>query len=141
MTDRLVLHGYNASRYVFSVRILLAGKALTYESVPLDVLAGEPASEAHRVLHPFGKVPVLTRDDRRIIDTGAIMRHPRFVRYSAPGVARIAFRGGKSRFMVVPLQEKVQGTIWIVCCGRGAMPRSCPGQGRTGSFWSIRERA
>ena len=75
MASDLVLYGYDASSYVFSVRILLAEKALNCERVPLDVIAGEPRSPAHRRLHPFGKVPVLQHGDLRIIETAAIMRY------------------------------------------------------------------
>ena len=75
MASNLVLYGYDPSSYVFSVRILLKAKGLDYESVPLDVIAGEPQSEAHRALHPFGKVPVLTHGELRILETIAIMRY------------------------------------------------------------------
>ena len=75
MASDLVLYGYDASSYVFSVRILLAEKALDCERVPLDVIAGEPRSPEHRALHPFGKVPVLTHGDLRVIETIAIMRY------------------------------------------------------------------
>ena len=75
MSSEVVLHGYSASSYVFSVRILLAAKGIRHELVPVDVLAGGPRSEAHRRLHPFGKVPVLEHDDLRIVETSAIMRY------------------------------------------------------------------
>lgn len=75
MASDLVLYGYDASSYVFSVRILLKAKNLHHESVPLDVLAGEPQSEEHRALHPFGKVPVLKHGDLRIVETIAILRY------------------------------------------------------------------
>lgn len=75
-TSDLVLYGYDASSYVFSVRILLKAKSLDHESIPLDVIAGEPQSGKHRVLHPFGKLPILEHGDLRIIETTAILRYP-----------------------------------------------------------------
>ncbi|MFW5969149.1 MAG: glutathione S-transferase family protein [Halofilum sp. (in: g-proteobacteria)] len=71
----VVLYGYDASSYVFSVRILLAEKGVSYRSVPLDVIAGEPQSKEHLARHPFGKVPVLECDGFRIIETSAILRY------------------------------------------------------------------
>jgi glutathione S-transferase len=70
-----VLYGYDASSYVFSVRMLLAEKGVSYRSVPLDVLAGEPQEAAHRERHPFGKVPVFETDGFRILETSAILRY------------------------------------------------------------------
>lgn len=75
MTGHPVLYGYDASSYVFSVRMLLAEKGVWYRSVPVDVLAGEPQEEKHRERHPFGKVPVLETDGVRILETGAILRY------------------------------------------------------------------
>jgi glutathione S-transferase len=75
MSREAVLYGYDPSSYVFSVRMLLAEKGISYRSVPLDVIAGEPQSEGHRERHPFGKVPVLECDGLRIIETSAILRY------------------------------------------------------------------
>ncbi|MDN3524570.1 glutathione S-transferase family protein [Halomonas sabkhae] len=75
MSNKPVLYGYSPSSYVFSVRILLAGKSVAYDQVPLDVIAGEPRSAEHRRLHPFGKVPVLVHDGLRMLETSAIMRY------------------------------------------------------------------
>lgn len=75
MSARPTLYGYDPSSYVFSVRMLLAAKAIRYDQVPLDVIAGEPQSEAHRRLHPFGKVPVLEHEGLTIVETVAIMRY------------------------------------------------------------------
>lgn len=75
MSRDAVLYGYDPSSYVFSVRILLAEKGVECDRVPLDVIAGEPQSEEHRRLHPFGKVPVFVHRGLRIIETGAIMRY------------------------------------------------------------------
>lgn len=75
MSSEIVLYGYDASSYVFSVRMLLAEKDVSYRSVPLDVLAGEPRSAEHRARHPFGKVPVLECHGMRVLETSAILRY------------------------------------------------------------------
>jgi len=75
MRSDLVLHGYDASSYVFTVRILLAEKGADHERVPVHVLAGEARAPGHLALHPFGKVPVLVHDGVRIIETSAITRY------------------------------------------------------------------
>jgi glutathione S-transferase len=68
----LVLYGFDASTYVRTVRMLLAEKGAHYELVPVHVLKGEPRQPEHLARHPFGKVPVLDHDGRRIIETSAI---------------------------------------------------------------------
>ncbi len=75
MIGDIVLYGYDPSSYVFSVRMLLAEKGVSYRSVPLDVIAGEPQSAEHLKRHPFGKVPVLECDGFRVIETNAILRY------------------------------------------------------------------
>lgn len=75
MSDLPILYGYDPSSYVFSVRILLAEKGVDCNRVPVNVIAGEPRSEAHRRLHPFGKVPVFVHGDLRILETAAILRY------------------------------------------------------------------
>lgn len=75
MSRDVVLYGYDASSYVFSVRILLGEKRMSYRSIPLDVIAGEPQSPEHRERHPFGKVPVLECDGLRLLETSAILRY------------------------------------------------------------------
>lgn len=75
MSSDIVLYGYDPSSYVFSVRMLLAEKGVSYRHVPLDVIAGEPQRAEHLARHPFGKVPVLECDAFRIIETSAILRY------------------------------------------------------------------
>lgn len=75
MQTDLVLYGYSASSYVFTVRMLLAEKGAEYEQIPVHVLAGEPRDAEHLERHPFGKVPVLDHGDFRLIETIAILRY------------------------------------------------------------------
>ncbi len=70
--SRIVLYGFDGSTYVRTVRMLLAEKGAQYDQVPVHVLKGEPRQPEHLARHPFGKVPVLDHDGRRIIETSAI---------------------------------------------------------------------
>ena len=75
MSD-MTLWGFDGSTYVRTVKMLLAEKAFTdFDQVPLNVLQGEPKSPEHLQRHPFGKVPVLDHDGRRILETSAITRY------------------------------------------------------------------
>ncbi len=75
MTDTPVLYGFNGSTYVRTVRTVLAKKAIDYEQVPVNVLAGETRQPEHLARHPFGKVPVLDIDGLRLRETEAICRY------------------------------------------------------------------
>jgi len=68
----IVLYGFDGSTYVRTVRMLLAEKAVPYELVPVNVLAGEPRQSEHLARNPFGKVPVLEHDGFRVLETSAI---------------------------------------------------------------------
>ena len=67
-----ILYGFDGSTYVRTVRMILKDKAVDYDQVPVNVLAGEPRSPEHLERHPFGKVPVLDHDGLRILETSAI---------------------------------------------------------------------
>src|SRR4051794_12177188 len=72
----ITLWGFNGSTYVRTVKMLLAEKRWTdFKQVPLNVLEGEPKQPDHLARHPFGKVPVLDVDGRRILETSAIVRY------------------------------------------------------------------
>jgi glutathione S-transferase len=57
-----VLYGFAGSKYVRTIRMLLAEKGVQYEQVPVNVLRGEPRQPEQMARHPFGKVPVLDHD-------------------------------------------------------------------------------
>lgn len=75
MADTPVLYGFNGSTYVRTVRTILAKKAIAYDQVPVNVLAGETRQPEHLARHPFGKVPVLDIDGLRLRETEAICRY------------------------------------------------------------------
>lgn len=64
------------STFVRSVRLYCEEKELAYTCGMS--LSGQPISwksEAHRALHPFGKVPVLLHDGTQVFETMAICRY------------------------------------------------------------------
>ena len=85
--SNLTLWGFDGSTYVRTVKMLLSEKGVTgFSQVPLNVLKGEPKSPEHLARHPFGKVPVLDHEGRRILETGAICRYLNDV---LPGVSLV----------------------------------------------------
>jgi glutathione S-transferase len=53
-------------------RIVLAEKDLSYETVPVDLQAGEQKRPDFLKLNPFGKVPVLIDDEVIVYDSTII---------------------------------------------------------------------
>ncbi len=74
---RLTLWNYWRSSSSWRVRIGLALKGLAYEYAPVNLLAGEQLSEAHRARSPLGMVPVLEVEDGgrtlRLVQSMAIL--------------------------------------------------------------------
>jgi len=65
----LKLIGAHLSPFVRKVRVLLAEKGLAYEH---DPMAPFGVSDEYKLMHPLGKVPVLTDGDKVIPDSSAI---------------------------------------------------------------------
>ena len=93
----LRLYTYWRSSSAWRVRIGLALKGLGHELRPVDLVAGEQFSEAHRARKPVAQVPVLEveEDGRtlRLVQSMAILEwlDERFPRPAAP--ARPTSRG------------------------------------------------
>lgn len=71
----IVLHDYWRASSAWRVRIGLHLLGLPFESRPVDLLAGEQTSEAHRALNPQGLVPVLEIDGLRLTQSLAILEY------------------------------------------------------------------
>ena len=71
--SKLAVVGARYSVYTRIVLICLEEKGVSYDLSEIDIF-DEAAKERHRTLHPFGKIPVLTRDDETVIETGSIVR-------------------------------------------------------------------
>lgn len=69
----LVLHDYWRSSASYRVRIALALKALPYERVAVNLLAGEQREDANRVVNPQGFVPTLVADGVALAQSLAII--------------------------------------------------------------------
>ena len=61
------LYGYWRSSATYRVRIILALKALDYDYVPVNLLAGDQLSESHKKRNPQGLVPALETDSGAVI--------------------------------------------------------------------------
>lgn len=69
----LRLYDYWRSSAAYRVRIALNLKTLRYQSIPVDLAAGEQAAQEHHDRNPQGLVPVLEHDGRRITQSLAII--------------------------------------------------------------------
>ena len=67
------LHGYFRSSAAWRVRIVLALKGLTAESVPHHLRKGEQRAPAYLALNPQGLVPALELDDGQLTQSLAII--------------------------------------------------------------------
>ena len=70
--SRPLLYDFGPSTYARTVRMLLHEKGVGYDTVQVNVLEGETQGPEHLARHPFGKVPVLEHDGRRVLETTAI---------------------------------------------------------------------
>jgi glutathione S-transferase len=73
MADPVHLHGYRYSVYNRIARLALLSKNVEHETIEVNPFAELP--EAYLILHPFGRVPVLTHGAFRLFETSAITRY------------------------------------------------------------------
>lgn len=69
------LHDYWRSSSAYRVRIALHQVGLAYETVPVDLAAGEQGQTAHLQQNPQGLVPVLEIDGHRLTQSLAIIEY------------------------------------------------------------------
>ena len=69
----IVLHDYWRSSASYRVRICLNLKGVSYDTVPVNLLAGEQSGDANRVINPQGFVPTLMVDGRPLTQSLAII--------------------------------------------------------------------
>lgn len=67
------LHGFDLSGHVHRVRLMLSLLELPFESVPVDLRAGEHKQPAFLARNSFGQVPVLDIGDLPLADSNAIL--------------------------------------------------------------------
>ncbi len=73
MADPVHLHGYRYSVYNRIARLVLLAKEVEHRTVEVDPFA--ELSEAYLMLHPFGRVPLLTDGAFKLFETSAITRY------------------------------------------------------------------
>jgi len=73
MADPVCLHGYRYSVYNRIVRLVLLSKKVEHQTIEVNPFA--ELSEAYLMLHPFGRIPVLTHGAFKLFETSAITRY------------------------------------------------------------------
>ncbi len=69
------LYDYYRSSAAYRVRIALNLKGIEYESIAVNLLAGEDRSDDYRAINPQGLVPVLEVDGQRLSQSLAIIEY------------------------------------------------------------------
>ncbi len=92
------LYAYFRSSSSYRLRIALNLKGLAYETVPVNLVAGEQRGEAYRALNPQGLVPALDTGDAQLVQSTAILewleeQYPEPPLYPADALARARVRG------------------------------------------------
>jgi maleylpyruvate isomerase len=70
---RVVLYGYFRSSSSYRVRLALAAKGVSYESIAVNLLQGEQKGDAHGRRSPTGYVPCLEVSGKRFVESVAII--------------------------------------------------------------------
>lgn len=73
MAEPVYLHGYRYSVYNRIARLALLSKKVEHETIEVNPFADPP--ETYLMLHPFGRVPVLTHGAFKLFETSAITRY------------------------------------------------------------------
>ena len=73
MADPVHLHGYRYSVYNRIARLVLLAKKVEHQTIEVNPFA--ELSDAYLMLHPFGRVPVLTHGAFKLFETSAITRY------------------------------------------------------------------
>ena len=84
MSD-FIIHGHPASPFLRSVCLGLAEKGAPYRIQEMAV--GDMRGEAHRRLHPFGRIPILQHGEYYLYETQAILRYIDAVMPTPPTVS------------------------------------------------------
>lgn len=71
---KLRLHSYWRSSSAYRVRIGLAIKGVSYETLPVNLLASAQTSDAYRSVSPMGHVPCLEIDGEPFVESVAILQ-------------------------------------------------------------------
>ncbi len=77
MTDAAspILYGYWRSSAAYRVRLALAYKGLTWQSIPIDLRRDEQSDPAYRARNPQGLVPLLVTDGAALAQSLAIIEY------------------------------------------------------------------
>jgi glutathione S-transferase len=69
MSD-ITLYGFPASSYTWSARMAAEEKGISHDLEPIEF-----GSDAHKALHPFAKIPIMTHGEVTLYETAAICHY------------------------------------------------------------------
>ena len=72
---RAILYGYWRSSAAYRVRLALAYKGVSYQSIPIDLRHNEQSDPAYRARNPQGLVPTLLCDGAALVQSLAIIEY------------------------------------------------------------------
>jgi maleylpyruvate isomerase len=115
---RLVLYGYFRSSCSYRVRLALAIKGVAYESIAVNLLAGEQQSDEHVRRSPTGYVPCLVVDGRPFVESVAIIELLDELFPSPPLYPKEPFERARVRAMVEVVNAGIQPLQNLVVLAR-----------------------
>jgi maleylacetoacetate isomerase len=133
---RPTLFHYWRSSSSWRVRWALAIKGVAFESVVVDLLAGEQKSDAHRARNPVGHIPTLHVDGRYLSESVAILEYLEETIPDPPLYPRDAWGRARVRQLVELVNAGVQPLQNLIVLRRHA--EDAAGQKAWAAFFNER---
>jgi maleylacetoacetate isomerase len=102
------LYGYFRSSSAWRLRLALGLKGLSYEYVPVNLLAGEQDSDWYGAINPSHAVPTLVIDGHTLSESLPIMEYLEETRPSPPLLPADPFRRAKARQIAETVNSGIQ---------------------------------
>jgi maleylpyruvate isomerase len=103
------LYSYYQSSSAWRVRIALHMKQLPFETIGVNLAAGEQHTDAHRARSPMAKVPVLVLDDGRMLtESFAILEYLEEVHPVPPLLPRDPYLRARARGIAQMVNSGIQ---------------------------------
>jgi maleylpyruvate isomerase len=115
---RLVLYGYFRSSSSYRVRLALAAKGVSYESIAVNLLKGEQRGDEHARRSPTGYVPCLVVDGKSFVESVPILELLDDLFPDPPLYPKHPFARARVRAMVEVVNSGIQPLQNLAVLGR-----------------------